>query len=114
MSGRDRAALDVTLAALADPRRRHVVDILSERPLAAGELAKAAGLSAPAMSRHLKVLRDSGLVEEEHKGLDARVRVYRLRAEPMAGLKEWLEEAERLWTRQLLAFKAHVEKARRK
>jgi DNA-binding transcriptional ArsR family regulator len=109
-----KATVDATLAALADPQRRHVVDLLSERPHAAGELAKAAGLSPPAMSRHLRTLRESGLVEEEHKGFDARVRVYRLRAEPMTGLKEWLEETERLWTRQLLAFKAHAEKARRK
>ena len=114
MSARERFAIDATLAALADPRRRQVVDILSEKPLAAGELAKAAGLTAPAMSRHLKVLRESGLVEEEHRGFDARVRVYRLRSEPMTALKEWLEEAERHWTRQILAFKAHVEKAKKK
>lgn len=114
MSARSRTALDATLAALADPQRRHVVDLLSERPRPAGELAKAAGVSAPAMSRHLKLLRESGVVEEEHGGLDARVRVYRLRTEAMAGLKEWLEETERLWSRQLLSFKAHVERTRKK
>jgi len=59
------------------------------------------------MSRHLRTLRQSGLVEESHPEFDARVRIYALRREPMANLKRWLEEAERLWSEQLLAFKAH-------
>ncbi|HEX4304214.1 MAG TPA: metalloregulator ArsR/SmtB family transcription factor [Rhizomicrobium sp.] len=105
-----RAKLDTTLAALADPMRRRVVDLLAQRPRPAGELAQAAGLSAPAMSRHLRTLRLGGLVEERHDGLDARVRIYSLRPEPMTDLKKWLEDAEALWSRQLLAFKAHVEK----
>jgi DNA-binding transcriptional ArsR family regulator len=108
-----RARLDATLAALADPMRRHVVDLLSQRPRPAGELAAAAGVSAPAMSRHLRLLRQNGLVEERHDGLDARVRIYSLRPEPMTELKKWLEETEALWSRQLLAFKAHVEKQRK-
>ncbi len=102
--------LDTVLAALADPHRRRVVDILREQPLRAGELAARAGLSPPAMSRHLRTLRQSGLVGEDHDGFDARVRIYHLRPEPMADLKRWLEETERLWSEQLLAFKAHIEK----
>jgi DNA-binding transcriptional ArsR family regulator len=105
-----RKQVDATLAALADPHRRQVVDLLSQEPRRAGELAQALGLSAPAMSRHLKTLRDSGLVEETHPPFDARVRIYALRREPMANLILWLEETERLWTRQLAAFKAHLEK----
>jgi DNA-binding transcriptional ArsR family regulator len=104
------AELDRTLAALADPHRRRVVDLLSQRPRAAGELARELELSAPAMSRHLKTLRDSGLVEESHPKFDARVRIYALRPEPMVHLLRWLEDAERLWSEQLAAFKAHVEK----
>jgi DNA-binding transcriptional ArsR family regulator len=107
---RNAAALDRTLEALADPHRRRVVDLLSERPRRAGELAKAAGLGASAMSRHLRALRQAGLVEESHPAFDARVRIYRLRPEPMAHLKDWLERAERLWSEQLLSFKAHLEK----
>ena len=103
------ARLDETLAALADPHRRHVVELLRERPRRAGELAQAAGLTAPAMSRHLRTLRRSGLVEETSPAFDARVRVYQLRLEPMVHLLRWLEETERLWTAQLAAFKAHVE-----
>jgi DNA-binding transcriptional ArsR family regulator len=65
------------------------------------------------MSRHLRALRESGLVEEDRHELDARVRIYRLRQEPMSELKAWLEQTERLWTRQLGAFKAHVQKTRK-
>ena len=101
--------IDRTLAALADPARRRVVDLLRERPHRAGELARATGVSAPSMSRHLRALRTSGLVEESHPEFDARIRIYRLRPEPMAQLKTWLDDTERLWTQQLAAFKAHVE-----
>ena len=61
------------------------------------------------MSRHLRALRESGLVEESHPPFDARVRVYALRPQPMIDLMRWLEETERMWVEQLSAFKAHVE-----
>jgi DNA-binding transcriptional ArsR family regulator len=102
-------SLDATLAALAEPNRRRAVDLLRTRPHRAGELAEALGLSPPAMSRHLRALRQSGLVEESHPEFDARVRVYRLRSEPMGELKAWLDAAEELWADQLTALKAHVE-----
>jgi DNA-binding transcriptional ArsR family regulator len=105
-----RADVDRTLAALADPHRRQVVDLLSRGPRAAGDLARELALSPPSMSRHLRTLRESGLVEESHPTFDARVRIYALRPEPMANLLRWLEEAERLWSEQLLAFKAHLER----
>ena len=106
-----RAGLDRTLAALADPHRREVVDWLRHGPRAAGALARALGLPAPATSRHLRALRESGLVEQSHPEFDARVRVYALRAGPMIELLRWLEETERLWSEQLLAFRAHLAKA---
>ncbi len=62
------------------------------------------------MSRHLKVLRASGLVGESHPEFDARVRIYSLRPEPMTELKAWLEETQRMWEQQLAAFRAHVER----
>ena len=105
--------LDRTLAALADPYRRRVVDLLRERPRRAGELAEAANIAFPLMSRHLKKLRESGLVEEDRDEFDSRVRIYRLRPKPMADLKLWLEESEALWSRQLAAFKAQVQKSRK-
>lgn len=104
------AALDRTLSALADPHRRRTIELLRERPRPAGELAREVGLSAPAMSRHLKTLRESGLVEESHPPFDARLRVYALKREPMADLIAWLEETERMWSEQLLALKTHLER----
>jgi DNA-binding transcriptional ArsR family regulator len=105
--------LDRTLSALADPHRRRVVDLLRERPRRAGELAEATRLSFPAMSRHLKMMRASGLVAEERDGLDSRVRIYRLRPEPMDDLKAWLSRTEEMWVRQLRALKTHVQKTPR-
>jgi len=107
------ANLDRTLAALADPYRRRVIDLLRERPHRAGELAEATQLSFPAMSRHLKTLRGSGLVEEDRDEFDSRVRIYRLRPEAMASLRDWLEETDAMWARQLAAFKAHLQKSQK-
>lgn len=105
--------LDGTLAALADPHRRRVVDLLRERPHRAGELAEAAHISFPAMSRHLRTLRRSGLVREDRDEFDSRVRIYRLRPEAMTELKTWLAETDALWARQLSALKAHLQKTGR-
>jgi DNA-binding transcriptional ArsR family regulator len=69
------AQVDRVLAALADPRRRRVVELLRERPRRAGELAAALGLTPPALSRHLRTLRRNGLIEESHPGFDARARL---------------------------------------
>jgi DNA-binding transcriptional ArsR family regulator len=106
------AAADVgrTFAALADPTRRRVVELLRKRPRRAGELAAAFGMSAPAMSRHLRVLRRTSLVEEDSLEDDARVRVYRLRPEQFAALRGWLDQVEAFWGEQLDAFKAHAER----
>jgi DNA-binding transcriptional ArsR family regulator len=104
------AALDRVLAALADPRRRRVLELLRKRPRRAGEIARAVGLNPPALSRHLRSLRRSGLVEESHPEFDARVRLYSMRPEPIAHLKRWLSETERLWTEQLASFKQHLER----
>jgi len=104
-------SLDRTLAALADPHRRAAIDLLRQQPRAAGDLARSLGLSAPAMSRHLRALREGGLVEESHPEFDARIRVYALRPQPMIDLMRWLEESERMWSEQLAAFKAHLESA---
>ena len=103
--------VDATLAALADPHRRRVVELLRERPRQAGELARAVGLPPPAMSRHLRTLKSCGLLEESHPAFDARVRIYALRTGPMIELTRWLEETERMWSEQLLAFKEHLERA---
>ena len=105
--------LDRVLAALAAPTRRRIVDHLRRGPRRAGELASACGMSMPAMSRHLRVLRRCGLVEGGGVDDDARVRLYRLRPEPFAGLRAWLGAVEGFWSGQLAAFKAHVERERK-
>jgi DNA-binding transcriptional ArsR family regulator len=104
--------LDRTLAALADPTRRGVVDLLRKGPRRAGELAAAFDMSPPAMSRHLRTLRKSGLVTEDELDDDARVRVYRLKRQPFTALRRWAEDVEQFWAGQLAAFKEHAETTR--
>jgi DNA-binding transcriptional ArsR family regulator len=104
--------LDSALGALADPTRRGVVDLLRDGPRRAGDLAAASGTSASAMSRHLRVLRTSGLVETGSPEEDARVRVYRLKPEAFVSLRAWLDQVQAFWSEQLGSFKAHTERAR--
>lgn len=105
-------ALGPTFEALADPHRRGVIDLLRRKPRRAGELADQLGLSRPAMSRHLRVLRTTGLIEPASDDADARARIYRLRPEPFSNLRAWLDEVERFWSLELAAFKAHAERTR--
>ena len=67
-------------------------------------------MSAPAMSRHLRVLRSTGLVEAAPADDDARARVYRLRRQPFGDLQAWLDQIAAFWDEQLGSFKAHVER----
>jgi DNA-binding transcriptional ArsR family regulator len=96
--------------ALADPTRRRVIELLGERQRRAGELSAAAGTSAPAMSRHLRILLDAGFVVDERVPDDARLRVFRLRREPVLALQAWLDQLQAHWNEQLDSFKRHVEK----
>ena len=105
------ATLDRTLAALADPYRRQTIELLTERPRRAGELADALRVAPSVMSRHLRVLRLSGLVTETHPEFDARVRIYALQSAPMAELRAWVAATERGWAEQLTAFREHLERA---
>lgn len=86
--------LDRILSALADPARRQVVELLRDRPRRAGELADTLSVSPSVMSRHLKVLRDSDVVEEASPDFDARVRIYSLRSGATGGLRSWLAAIE--------------------
>ena len=100
------------LQALADPSRLGVVQLLSIGPRRAGELAEASGLSAPAMSKHLRVLLQAGVVADERAPDDARVRVFRLRPESVVALRAWLDQLQAHWDDQLRSFKRHVERQR--
>lgn len=105
--------VDRTLAALSDPTRRAVIDLLRKKPRRAGELAAALEISAPALSRHLRVLRKSGLIVDAEPEDDARVRLYSLRPEAFASLRDWLGEVESFWGTQLQSLKKHTERRRK-
>ena len=91
---------------LADPTRRRILDLLraGERPV--GELVERLQLSQPAVSKHLRVLREAGLVEVRP---DAQRRLYRLRLEPLVEVDEWLAPYRRLWTGALDDLGRHLE-----
>jgi DNA-binding transcriptional ArsR family regulator len=106
------SSVDRTLLALADPTRRGVIELLRNGPRRAGELATALDMAKPAMTRHLRLLRETGLVSEGSFHGDARVRVYSLRRAPFNVLRAWLDEVEAFWSFQLDGFKAHAERTR--
>jgi DNA-binding transcriptional ArsR family regulator len=110
LTGTSGGRLDDTLAALADPVRRRAIELLQERSWRAGDLARELRVSASRMSQHLRVLRRSGLIEDDGLEDDARVRLYRLKAQPFSALRNWLDDVERFWTLELAAFKAHAER----
>jgi len=102
--------LDDAFGALADPTRRRVIELLGKSPLRASELADATEASRPGMSRHLRVLREAGLVQEREDPLDARARIYCLEPDAFSSVKHWLEHVETFWMDQLESFKTLAEK----
>ena len=111
MSAAEReAALGQAIAALTDPTRRAVVALLARGPRRAGELAASLSMAPPSLSRHLRVLRKSGLIADDEPEHDARVRLYRLQPQALAPLQGWLDEVHAFWGDQLQAFKAHAER----
>ena len=94
------------LAALAEPSRRRIVDRLGTSERSVGELVEALGMSQPAVSKHLKVLREAGLVSCRTA---AQRRIYRIDPAPLRELDEWLEPYRRLWTRHLDALERHLD-----
>src|SRR3954452_23654365 len=100
--------VDGVFVALAEPTRRRVVELLGEGPKRAGALASAVGASPPAMSRHLRVLLEAGVIADERPADDARARVFRLRPESIVALQAWLDQLKAEWENQLGSFKRHV------
>ena len=86
------------LEALAEPTRRRILDAVRSDERSVGELVEIVGMHQPGISRHLRVLRDAGLV---HVRRDAQRRLYRLRPEPLQELDEWLEPFRREWSNRL-------------
>ncbi|MFK7928977.1 MAG: ArsR/SmtB family transcription factor [Myxococcota bacterium] len=101
--------IDGTLAALADPTRRQLVERLSIGPCRAGELAEVVQMSRPALSRHLRVLRESGLAEEQRDPNDGRGRIYVLQPNAVIELRDWLADVSAMWSGQLDAFAQYVD-----
>lgn len=95
------AVLDV----IAEPTRRRILDAVREGERSVAELVDEVGMHQPGVSRHLKVLRDAGLVEVRR---DAQRRLYRLRPEPLMELDEWLEPYRREWANRLDALERHL------
>src|SRR6188472_2986384 len=96
-----------TWAALADPHRRTVLELLREHPRPVGELVERLRLTQPGTSKHLRVLRDAGLVSVRQEG---QRRVYALRPAPMAELDAWLAPYRELWTDRLDALERHLDR----
>ena len=90
---------------LAEPSRRRVLDLLLEQEHTVGELVEALDMSQPAVSKHLRVLREARLVESR---IDAQRRVYSLRAEPLADLDAWLKPYRRFWRGKLASLQRHL------
>jgi len=91
---------------LAEPTRRRILDLLLERPRPVGELVEALQISQPGTSKHLRVLRNAGLVTV-HK--DAQRRIYALSPAPLAELDAWLAPYRRLWAGRLDALERHLD-----
>jgi DNA-binding transcriptional ArsR family regulator len=100
--------IDSILEALADPTRRAIVDMLRDSPQRAGAVAAAFPVAAPTISRHLKVLRVNGLIEEVRDSTDARVKVYQLNQIPFTALSAWVDQVQAFWRDQLGAFAEYV------
>ena len=99
------------LEALSDPTRRRIVELVAERERSAGEIAREFSISRPAVSRHLRVLREHGLVRTRE---EAQRRLYSLDAAPLAELDAWLARYRRFWTQRLDALETELRRGRRK
>jgi DNA-binding transcriptional ArsR family regulator len=95
-----------TFEVVAEPTRRRILDLLCAQHRSVNELVSALGLSQPAVSKHLRVLKDARLVEAE---IDAQRRLYRLRAEPLAELDAWIAPYRRFWSERLDALGRHLD-----
>lgn len=93
-------------AILAEPQRRRILDLLLEAEQPVGAIVEALGTSQPAVSKHLRVLREAGLVDVT---VDAQRRIYRVRGEPLQAVDEWLEPYRRLWASRLDALERHLD-----
>jgi DNA-binding transcriptional ArsR family regulator len=97
--------MPATFAVLAEPARRLILDLIRDEERPVGELVERVGLSQPGVSKHLRLLREAGLVEVR---VDAQRRLYRVRAEPLAEIDAWLAPYRRLWSGRLDQLERHL------
>ena len=102
--------MDAVLHAVADQSRRTVLDILRDHPATAGELAGALPIARPGVSRHLRVLREAGLVDVRQ---EAQRRIYSLRPDALAEVDEWLGSYRALWQHRLDALHTEISRGKR-
>lgn len=102
--------MEAAVRALADESRRTVLETLADGPATAGELAAQLPIARPGVSRHLRVLREAGLVEVRQ---EAQRRVYSLRPEPLAELDKWLGRYRALWEQRLDALRTEIARGKR-
>jgi DNA-binding transcriptional ArsR family regulator len=93
---------------LAEPSRRRILDLLRDGESAVGEMVTRLGMSQPAVSKHLRVLRDAGVVEAR---VDAQRRLYRVRPEPLHEIDDWLAPYRQLWDTSLDALGSHLDRS---
>jgi DNA-binding transcriptional ArsR family regulator len=103
--------VDTVLLALSDHSRRTVLEALSDGPATAGELAALLPIARPGVSRHLRVLRDAGLVDVRKK---AQFRVYNLRPEPLAEVDGWLSRYRSLWESRMHALHTEITRGKKR
>jgi DNA-binding transcriptional ArsR family regulator len=102
-------AMLTTLQVLAEPSRQTILDLLRDGELPVGELVARLGMSQPAVSKHLRVLKDAGMVTAR---ADAQRRLYRIRPEPLAELDEWLAPYRKFWNASLDRLEEHLDSRR--
>ena len=95
-----------TFDVLAEPTRRRILDLLREAERPVNDLVTSLNVSQPGVSKHLRVLREAGLVEAR---VEAQRRVYRVRPEPLAEIDAWLAPYRRLWAKRLDALEQHLD-----
>jgi DNA-binding transcriptional ArsR family regulator len=99
--------MESTFTIIAEPNRRAILSLLAGAECAVGDIERALGLSQPSVSKHLRVLREAGLVEAR---IEAQRRVYRVRAEPLMEVDAWLAQFRRIWSGHVDALERHLDR----
>ena len=96
-----------TFEIIAEPNRRAILGLLASSEMSVGEIERKLGLTQPAVSKHLRVLRDAGIVQAQ---IDAQRRLYRLNPEPLKEVDAWLDQFRRFWSMHVDALERHLDR----